>query len=52
MRGHKAVDAVERVGGDAAAIAQPRRQFAIVDSAPAEGGFGKSGMPAIIGNLL
>ena len=41
MRRHKTVDAVERVGGDAAAVAQPRRKLAVVDGAAAEGGFGK-----------
>ncbi len=37
MRRHEAVDAVERVGGDAAAVAQPRRELAVVDRAAAEG---------------
>src|SRR5262249_455039 len=42
----------ERVGGDAAAIAQPRRQLAIIDGAPAERGFRKAGAPAVIRNFL
>src|SRR5262249_1687308 len=49
---HKAADAVERLGGDAAAVAQPRRELTVVDSAPAEGRFRKSAVPAIVGDLL
>ena len=52
VRRHETVDAVERVGGDAPAVAQPRRQLAVVDRAAAEGRFGKPGLPAIIGNFL
>ena len=39
--GHEGADAVERVGGDAPAVAQPRGELAVVDGAPAEGRFGK-----------
>src|SRR5215469_10578271 len=52
MRGHEAVDAIERVGGDAAAIAQPRRELAVIHRAAAEGGFGEPRLAAIIGNFL
>jgi len=48
---HEAVNAVERVGGDAAAIAQPRRKLAVVHRAAAEGGFGQAGAAAIIGDF-
>src|ERR1700731_1933294 len=51
VRLHETVDAVEGVGGDAAAIAQPRRELAVVDRAAAEGGFGQAGAPAIIGDF-
>src|SRR5262245_36579561 len=49
---HEAADAVERLGGDAAAVAQPRGELAVVDGAPAEGRFRKSAVPAIVGDLL
>jgi hypothetical protein len=49
---HEAVDAIERVGGDAAAVAQPRRELAVVDGAAAERGFGQPGAAAIVGDLL
>ncbi len=49
---HEAADAVERLGGDAAAVAQPRGELAVVDGAPAEGRFGKPGVPAIVGDFL
>ncbi len=52
MRRHEAVDAVERVGGDAAAIAQPRGELAVVDGAAAEGRFGKPGLAAIVGDFV
>jgi len=52
MRGHVAVDAIERVGGDAAAIAQPRRELAVVDGAAAERRLGKPGLPTIIRDFL
>jgi hypothetical protein len=42
------MDAIERVGGDAAAIAQPRRELAVIHCAAAESGFGEPGLPAII----
>src|SRR5262249_2350143 len=46
------MNAVEGIGGDAAAVAQPRRQLAVVNGTPTEGGFGKTGTPAIIRNFL
>src|SRR5262245_56161169 len=49
---HEAADAVERLGGDAAAVAQPRGELAVVDGAPAEGRFRKSAVPAIVGDFL
>ena len=52
LRRHEAVDAVERVGGDAAAVAQPRGELAVVDRAAAERGFGEAGLPAIVGDFL
>ena len=52
MRLHEAVDAIERVGGDAAAIAQPRCELAVIHRAAAESGFGEPGLPAIIGDFL
>ena len=48
----KLADAVERLGGDAAAVAKPARELAVVDGAPAEGGFGQAGLPAIVGDFL
>ena len=51
LRRHEAVDAVERVGGDAAAIAQPRGKLAVVDGAPAEGRFRQAGLAAIVGDF-
>ena len=51
VRLHETVNPIERVGGDAAAIAQPRRELAVVDRAAAEGGFGQAGAPAIIGDF-
>jgi len=50
--GHKAVDAVKRVGGNAAPVAQPRGKFAVVDCAPAESRLGQPGLPAIIRYFL
>ena len=52
MGSHEAVDAIKRVGGDAAAVAQPRGELAVIDGAAAESGFGKARLPAIVGNFL
>jgi hypothetical protein len=52
MRGHEVVDAIERVGGDAAAVAQSRRELAVVDGTAAERRFGKPGLSAIIRDFL
>ena len=49
---HEAMDAIERVGGDAPAITQPRGELAVIDGAPAERGFGKSGLTTVSGDLL
>jgi len=40
--GNEGADAVERVGGDAAAVAQAVGELAVVDGAAAEGGFGQA----------
>src|SRR5262245_58531938 len=50
--GDEGADAVERVGGDAPTVAQPRGELAVVDGAPAEGRLGKPGVSAIVGNFL
>src|SRR5262249_60021806 len=50
--GHEGADGVERMGGNAPAVAQPAREFAVVDRAPAEGRLGKPGLAAIVGNFL
>src|SRR5262249_60566913 len=49
---HEAADAVERLGGDAAAVAQPRGELAVVDGALAEGRFRQAAVPAIVGDFL
>src|SRR4051794_6958449 len=49
---HEGADGVERVGGDAPAVAQPRRELAVVDRAAAEGRLRQPGVTAIIGDLL
>src|SRR5262249_56252737 len=43
---------VGRRGGDAAAVAQPGGELAVVDGAPAEGRFRQSAVPAIVGDFL
>ena len=52
IRAHEGADAVERFGGDAAAIAQAAGQLAVIDRAAAEGGFGQTGLAAIVGDFL
>src|SRR5215203_1045802 len=49
---HEAADAIECFGGDAAAVAKAAGELAVVDRAPAEGGFSQTSLPAIIGNFL
>ena len=49
---HELADAIDCLGGDAAAIAQPLGELAVVDGAAAEGGFRKSAVPAIVGDFL
>ena len=48
----KGADAIDGVGGDPPAIAQPRGELAVIDGAPPERGFGKPGLPAIGGDFL
>ena len=49
---HEGADAVERIGGDAAAIAQAVGELAVIDGAAAEGGFGQAGLAAVVGDFL
>ena len=49
---HEASDAVERLGRDPSAIAEPRGELAVIDGAAAEGGFRKPAVPTIVGDLL
>ena len=49
---HEAMDAIERIGGDAAAVAEPRGELAVIDGPASEGRFGKSGLPTIVGDFL
>src|SRR5436305_9834612 len=50
-RGDKGLDAVQRIDGDALALAQPGNQLAVVDGAPAEGRFGHVEFTAEPGDL-
>jgi hypothetical protein len=52
MSSHESMDAIECVGGDAAAVAQPRSEFAVVDGAPSERGLSESRRSAIVGDFL
>ena len=52
VRLHEGADAVERLGGDAPAVAQPAGELAVVDGAAAEGRFRKAGVAAIVGDFL
>src|SRR5262245_15818847 len=49
---HEAADAFEGLGGDAAAVTQPRGELAVVDGAATEGRFRYPGVAAIFGDLL
>src|SRR5450756_1086456 len=49
---HETADALERIGGDAAAIAQTVGELAVVDRAAAEGGFGQAALAAEFADLL
>jgi hypothetical protein len=49
---HERADAIERLGGDAPAIAQPAGELAVIDCAPTEGRFSEPGLASIIGNFL
>ena len=49
---HEGTNSLERVGGDAAAIAQPARQLAVIHGAAAESQFGKSARAAKFADLL
>src|SRR5262249_2761731 len=48
---HEGANAVEGVGGDAAAIAQAARKLAVVDRAAAECRLGETGLTAEIGDF-
>src|SRR5215813_9648587 len=52
VAGDEGADTVERVGGDAAAVAEPGGELAVIDGAPPESRLGKSAVAAIVGNLL
>ena len=52
MARHEAADAVERLGGDAPAVAQAAGELAVVHGAAAEGRFGKAALAAEIGDFL
>src|SRR5262249_22957175 len=45
-------DTVERVGGDAAAVAQPGGELAVIDGASPESRLGQPAVAAIVRNLL
>src|SRR3979409_1506503 len=49
---HEAPDAVERLGRDPTAVAQPRGQLAVIDGTPAEGRFREPAVPTIVGDFL
>src|SRR5262249_26525217 len=49
---HEAADAVERLGGGAAAVAQSRGERAVVCGGARAGGLRKSAVPAIVGDFL
>ena len=52
MARHEAADAVERLGGDAPAVAQAACELAVVDGAAAEGRFRQAALAAEIGDFL
>jgi hypothetical protein len=52
MSSHETMNAIEGVGGDAAAIAKPCGKLAVIDGAASESRFGKSGLPTIVGDFL
>src|SRR5262249_33808247 len=52
MARHEAANAVECLGGDAAAVAQAACELAVGDCASPESGFGKPGLAAEIGDFL
>src|SRR6266511_2749069 len=49
--GHEGANAVERIGRDAAAVAQAAGELAVVDGAPAEGRLGEPGLATEIGDF-
>src|SRR5205085_8524193 len=51
VAGHESADALERVGGDAPAVAQAARKLAVVDCAPPKGRLRKPGLTAEIGDF-
>jgi hypothetical protein len=52
MGRHEAMNAIERIGSDPAAVAKARRELSVVNGASSEGGFGKTGLTAIIRDFL
>src|SRR5262249_9206881 len=52
VRRHERADAVERLGGDAAAVAQAAGELAVIDGEAAEGRFRKAGLATIVGDFL
>src|SRR5438105_14453916 len=51
MLGEIRADLVERARRDPGAVAQPRRQLAVVDNQPPEGGFGRARLAAIVADF-
>src|SRR5579875_1524198 len=49
---HEGADALERVGGNATAVAKAACQFAVIDGAPTESRLGESARPAKFGDFL
>jgi hypothetical protein len=47
---HEGLDAVHRLGGDAAAVAQAISELAVIDGAASERRFRQPGLAAVIGN--
>jgi hypothetical protein len=52
MSSHESMDAIERIGSDAAAIAQPCGELAVVDGTASEGRLRQPRRPAIVGDFL
>ena len=52
VSGDEGLNAVQRVRGDAAAVAQSGREFAVVHGAPSECGLREPGLTTIVGDFL